>query len=487
MLEGLESTFCLRTSPLTYQFATLDYAGPSCFWLQKLRDQPYPFALQSAQAPGQRYDFYGASPHTLLSVKDGRCRITTSSGKVKTVESDPWQLIDELIVQHRVNGPYPADLPFAGGAVGYFGYELAYGLERLPQPVDDELDIPDLLLGFYDWFIAVDHQDQQAHLVATSRVSDIEFERIRLRIAEPLPLRSGFYATSQIDGNMTRETFMSGVTRIKSYIGAGDCYQVNLAQRFSGSFEGDPASFYADLIAGHAAPYSACLLGPDVQILSFSPERFLRVQDGEVVTQPIKGTRPRGLTGDADHNLAMELQNSEKDKAENLMIVDLLRNDLGKCCTPGTIKVDGLFELRSFANVHHLESTITGQLREGVSPIELLRNCFPGGSITGAPKVRAMQIIRELEPSRRGPYCGAIGYYSYNGNMDTNLSIRTMACSNGRFYYWGGGGVVADSTPEGEYQETLDKVDFLAQALGRQCKPAARWPGLTRAKDGTVD
>ncbi|MEX2326470.1 MAG: anthranilate synthase component I family protein, partial [Pseudomonadales bacterium] len=197
-------------------------------------------------------------------------------------------------------------------------------------------------------------------------------------------------------------------------------------------------------------------------------ERFVRVENGRVTTQPIKGTRRRGRTDAEDAALALELRNSEKDRAENLMIVDLLRNDLGKCCKPGSIRVEKLFELQSFPNVHHLVSTVTGELRGGVSPLAFLKAAFPGGSITGAPKVRAMEIIHELEPHERGPYCGAIGYYSYNGNLDTNLSIRTLVYKDGSIYYWGGGGIVADSVAADEYAESLAKVDFIRRALGPQ-------------------
>jgi len=264
---------------------------------------------------------------------------------------------------------------------------------------------------------------------------------------------------------MSFEQYARAFHRIKHYICEGDCYQVNLAQRFDTRVEGSLWQAYRILRKRNPAPFSAYMNTPCCQILSCSPERFLKVRDGVVETRPIKGTRPRSPCPEEDQRLAQELKYSDKDRAENLMIVDLLRNDLGKVCIPGTIRVPELFDIESFATVHHLVSTITGELGENSDSPGLLRACFPGGSITGAPKLRAMEIIEELEPHRRGVYCGSIGYVGFDGAMDTSIAIRTLVHSTGSLRFWAGGGIVADSELEAEYQETFDKVAAILKLL----------------------
>jgi para-aminobenzoate synthetase component I len=268
-----------------------------------------------------------------------------------------------------------------------------------------------------------------------------------------------------VASNMTHEAYARAFRRIRGYIHDGDCYQVNLAQRFSATATGDPWLAYQRLRIINPAPFSAYLNTPYAQILSASPERFLRIERGRVETRPIKGTRPRAGHPRLDAGLVEELRLSDKDRAENLMIVDLLRNDLSKNCALGSVKVPRLFEVESFATVHHLVSTVSGELRAGRDALDLLRGCFPGGSITGAPKLRAMQIIEELEPHRRGVYCGAIGYIGFDGNMDLNIAIRTLICSRGTIRCWAGGGIVADSRLEDEYQETFDKAAAMLKLL----------------------
>jgi para-aminobenzoate synthetase component 1 len=269
--------------------------------------------------------------------------------------------------------------------------------------------------------------------------------------------------TTPVASNMSREDYGRAFDRIKRYITEGDCYQVNLAQRFSAQASGDPWLAYQALRVMNPAPFSAYLSTPYVQVLSASPERFLRLEDGRVETRPIKGTRPRAGHARLDAELVQELRESVKDRAENLMIVDLLRNDLAKACR--AVRVPKLFDVESYATVHHLVSTVTGVLREGCDAIDLLRGAFPGGSITGAPKVRAMQIIEELEPQRRGVYCGAIGYIGFDGAMDLNIAIRTLVYSRGQIRFWAGGGIVADSSVDDEYQETFDKAAAMLKLL----------------------
>jgi para-aminobenzoate synthetase component 1 len=274
-----------------------------------------------------------------------------------------------------------------------------------------------------------------------------------------------FHVLQAPQSNMSRNAYANAFSRIKHYLKEGDCYQINLTQRFASPCQGDPWTAYQALRQINAAPFSAYLNLPDAQVLSSSPERFLKVTDSQVETKPIKGTRPR-KAGSAQDALQMRaLASSEKDRAENVMIVDLLRNDIGRCCRKGSVSVPALFAIETYATVHHLVSTVTGELAAGKHALDLLRSCFPGGSITGAPKIRAMEIIEELEPHRRGIYCGSIGYIGFDGNMDTNIAIRTLVHNQGHIRFWVGGGIVNDSVESEEYQECFDKAAALLQLL----------------------
>ena len=286
----------------------------------------------------------------------------------------------------------------------------------------------------------------------------------RLKDGRAIPVDT-FRVHGKITSNFTPDGYAVAFAAVQNYLHAGDCYQINLAQRFAADASGDALPAYLKLRSMSPAPYSAFLNLPQSQILCVSPERFLRVQNGKVETKPIKGTRPRNSDIRLDTRLADELRNHPKDRAENLMIVDLLRSDLGRDCAPGSVHVQKLFDVESFANVHHLVSTVEGMLTEGRDALDLLRDCFPGGSVTGAPKRRAMQIIDQLEPDRRGVYCGAIGYVGFDGNMDTNIAIRTLVYANNQIFCWAGGGIVADSEMEAEYQETLDKASAMLELL----------------------
>jgi para-aminobenzoate synthetase component 1 len=274
--------------------------------------------------------------------------------------------------------------------------------------------------------------------------------------------------------SFTHERYLQVVARVREYILAGDIFQANLSQRLEAPYDGDPWALYQRLRLRNPAPFAAYLEAPGLAVLSASPERFLRIEtDGAVETRPIKGTRPRGIGPEHDAHLGRALVESEKDRAENLMIVDLLRNDLSRVCRPGSVRVPELFALEHFTTVHHLVSTVVGRLAPGVDAIDVLRATFPGGSITGAPKVRAMEIIAELEPSRRGVYCGSIGYLSVTGAADFSIVIRTFLARHGNMYFSAGGGIVADSEPEAEYLETLDKARALIGALATSPPPTA--------------
>ncbi|MCW8943348.1 MAG: aminodeoxychorismate synthase, component I, partial [Sedimenticola sp.] len=364
-----------------------------------------------------------------------------------------------------------SDLPFCGGAIGWFSYDLAWRIEKLPESLKSREQLPDMVIGLYDWAVVVDHQKQRSWLVGEGRDPQTRkrwWSLLRLFCApsKVVKIRT-FQITSPVQTNMDRATYAAAFERIKEYIKEGDCYQVNFAQRFSASAEGDGWAAYQDLREMNPAPFSAYLKTPYAEILSSSPERFLKLRDRQVETKPIKGTRPRGDSPEGDSAMAKELAMSAKDRAENLMIVDLLRNDLGRVCSSGTVKVPELFAVESYATVHHLVSTVTGELKSDQDGVGLLRACFPGGSITGAPKIRAMEIIAELEPDRRGLYCGSIGYISFDGQMDSNITIRTLVYNQGEIRCWAGGGIVHDSEVDAEYQETFDKASALLRLLSQ--------------------
>jgi para-aminobenzoate synthetase component 1 len=460
---------------MTIQLLTeLPYRPDSASLFEAVADRPWAVFLDSGlHYPGQaRYDIIAAEPHVRLVTRGGLTEVHGETSELS--RDDPFELLrDQLAIDPSCRG----ELPFAGGAIGYFGYDLARRLERLPARARDSERIPDMAVGIYDWAVVVDHLEQRAWLVGQGRDPDTDRKWDGLvqlfTAASPERQRAPFRVTSPVTSNFTPKGYGHAFDHILDYIRAGDCYQVNLAQRFTAHASGDPWLAYQRLRLINPAPYSAYLNTPYAQILSASPERFLRVANGQVETKPIKGTRPRAGHAKLDAERIAELVASEKDRAENLMIVDLLRNDLSKNCAIGSVKVPRLFEVESFATVHHLVSTVTGRLAEGRDAIELLRGAFPGGSITGAPKTRAMQIIEELEPHRRGVYCGAIGYIGYDGDMDTNIAIRTLVHSRGIVRFWAGGGIVADSQRDAEYQETFDKAAALLNLLQQSAESAS--------------
>ena len=460
---------------MTIQLLTeLPYRPDSAALFEAVADRPWAVFLDSGlHYPGQaRYDIIAAEPHVRLVTRGGLTEVHGETSELS--RADPFELLrDQLEIDPSCRG----ELPFSGGAIGYFGYDLARRLERLPARARDSERIPDMAVGIYDWAVVVDHSEQRAWLVGQGRDPDTDRKWDGLvqlfTAASPERQRAPFRVTSPVTSNFTPKGYGHAFDHILDYIRAGDCYQVNLAQRFTAHASGDPWLAYQRLRLINPAPYSAYLNTPYAQILSASPERFLRLVNGQVETKPIKGTRPRAGHAKLDAERIAELVASEKDRAENLMIVDLLRNDLSKNCAIGSVKVPRLFEVESFATVHHLVSTVTGRLAEGRDAIDLLRGAFPGGSITGAPKTRAMQIIEELEPHRRGVYCGAVGYIGYDGDMDTNIAIRTLVHSRGIVRFWAGGGIVADSQRDAEYQETFDKAAALLNLLQQSAESAS--------------
>lgn len=446
------------TGPL--RVVPIDYVADSASRLSREARHPWFVFLDSCagRAVGGRYDVISTAPRMTLTTRGETTEIRSAAGLDRST-ADPFSLVQDALAERRCEA---ADLPFIGGAIGYFAYDLGRRIEKLPATATRDIDIPDMAVGIYDWAAVFDHERQQAWLVAQEDCAqDLDHWAKLLTASGPLtPAAYGtsFQVTSAVKSDISFAEYADAFARIKRYIYNGDCYQVNLAQRFSATVNGDSWDAYRRLRNLNPAPYSAFFAIPDGAILSSSPERFLRVDDRVVETKPIKGTRPRAQDAMEDRRLAEELSRSEKDRAENVMIVDLLRNDLGKTCAIGSVTVPKLFEIESYATVHHLVSTVRGRLAGGVEASELLRGCFPGGSITGAPKLRAMEIIEELEPCRRTVYCGAIGYLSYDGKMDTNISIRSLVHHAGRMYCWAGGGIVADSELEAEYRESLDKA-----------------------------
>jgi para-aminobenzoate synthetase component 1 len=443
--------------------------------LHALRALPAPVLLESARTDPRlgRFSYLGADPFSILTSKDGRI---TLSGRSFT--GDPFLVLQRLLRVCPLTA-LPGMPPFQGGAMGYLGYDLCHHLERLPYPPLDDLAFPDMALGFYDVVIAFDHAARRAFLLSsglpeTTPQARMARQQARLahvrqhlgRIGELPPLDLGPQPV-EIVSNFERAPYEGVIAQTVEYILAGDIFQANISQRFRAELpQGlDRLALYRRLSRRNPAPFAAYLDFGDVALLSASPERFLSLREGQVETRPIKGTRPRGGNPARDAALAEALLASEKDRAENVMIVDLLRNDLSRVCREHTVLTPEICVLESFTTVHHLVSTVTGELGEGTDAVDLLRATFPGGSITGAPKVRAMEIIAELEPTRRGPYCGAIGWIGFDGGMDTSITIRTYCLRGRTVTFQAGGGITADSDPAAEYEETLDKACALRAAL----------------------
>jgi para-aminobenzoate synthetase component 1 len=434
----------------------LPYAEHSAHWFLRVRHLGHAVWLDSAWPYSQRgrYDIISAAPLATLD----------------PTAVEPFAAAQQLLSDHLTADPCPepgTEIPFSGGLLGLFGYELGRALEQMPAQSKPQPAFPSAWVGVYSWAIVVDHQKRETTLALRPETPAPLRAQILASInaAESVPPANAFALASAWRDEFPEPDYRAAFAQLQSYIRAGDCYQVNLARRFSAGFGGDPFAAYLRLREIAAAPFSAYLENEAGAVLSLSPERFLAAENGELLTQPIKGTAPRSTDPETDRQLAASLQQSEKNRAENLMIVDLLRNDLGRSCAPGSIRVEQLFELQSFATVHHLVSSIRGQLRPDLNALDALRNCFPGGSITGAPKIRAMQIIDELEPHARSVFCGAIGYVDAGGRMDTNITIRTLLACEQTLYAWAGGGIVADSRADDELRETRDKIEPLLRAL----------------------
>ena len=413
-----------------------------------------------------RYDIIAWHPEQTVVTQGNTTEITDLTQQI-TINSydDPLVLtqhyLDLLSKKYRFS---TSNLPFNGGVLGYFSYDLGRRFEQLPQVAERDIALPEMALGLYTNALIFDNKHKQFYLLCQDKKHDDTIQWLEQQIAQQ-KVSTHFSLRSDWQANITKNEYRNKFDKIQHYLKEGDCYQINLTQRFSADYQGDEFQAYLALRNANQAPFSAFMRLNDAAILSVSPERFLRVQDNIVESKPIKGTLPRSDDESIDKQRALQLRNSVKDRAENLMIVDLLRNDMSKACKPGSVKVPKLFDIESFPAVHHLVSTVVGELQESNTAASLLRAAFPGGSITGAPKIRAMEIIDELEPQRRSVYCGSMGYLSTCGNMDTSITIRTLVCERQQIHCWAGGGIVADSEVNAEYQESLDKVNKILPIL----------------------
>jgi para-aminobenzoate synthetase component 1 len=438
----------------------------------RLASKPYACFLDSSLEMKRlgRYSFIGFDPHTVLTTHGLNCNWWRRGRGVRMTRDNPLSALRAALASRVLAEEFPELSPFLGGGMGYLAYELGRYLERLPGQALDDLHMPELCFAFYDRIVAHDHASGRTYLVAMhpERPEKI-LDEARRELAKPLPeFPSGANRGSlHFRSNFTLEQYLEAVRKVKEYIYAGDIYQANLTQRFQVEIREHPWLLYKRLRKLNAAPFAGYFNAVRGQVCSSSPERFLKGSGARVETRPIKGTRPRSQDPAEDLRLAGELLASKKDRAELSMIVDLERNDLGRVCSYGSVEVEEHAVIESYATVHHLVSTVVGELHPGRDVVDLLKGSFPGGSITGAPKIRSMEIIDELEPNARSVYTGNLGYLGYNGNYDLNIAIRTIIVRDGQAFFQVGGGIVADSVPEEEYQETLDKGKAIFEALSR--------------------
>ncbi|WP_282347439.1 aminodeoxychorismate synthase component I [Pseudomonas sp. PS01301] len=436
----------------------LPYLADPAPYFAVVRHAPGAVLLDSAQPIAQRgrFDLISAWPLQTLSVQ------ADESGQQYLHRAR-----QALAGLGQAQLPDGCELPFAGGLIGYLSYDFGRRLENLPDPNHDDLDLPHASLGLYGWALISDHQRQTSHLMFHPALQACERQRLIDLFGQPARDQAQpFSLQSPMTPDQTPEQYRLAFETVQAYIQAGDCYQVNLTQRFRAACAGDPWTAYQAVRAACSTPFSGYLqLSTGAALLSFSPERFIKVTAGQVETRPIKGTRPRSLDPEEDARHGRELLASAKDRSENLMIVDLLRNDLGRTCRIGSVRVPQLFALESYPNVHHLVSAVTGELAADRDCLDLIAGSFPGGSITGAPKIRAMQIIDEVEPTQRAIYCGSLLYLDVRGEMDSSITIRTLLIKDEQVCCWGGGAIVADSQWQAEYEESIFKVKVLLDTL----------------------
>lgn len=427
--------------------------------------------------PNDVADFFSHFAHLPYAILLDSCRDHQLQGRYDIIVADPTHLFtnpetifEEIktqiaLLKKRQTMPRTENLPFTIGVVGYLSYDFGRYLEVLPSKAQNDIALPEVMAGIFEWSIVIDHDQRGAYLTATT----IALQNKILRyLSQPPKKPSAFQLHEKLQPMITKVAYQKIFHAIKHHITEGNCYQINFAQRFSGKYLGDPWGAYCLLRKENPAPFSAFVRLPKGAILSFSPEKFLEVSDGCAITKPIKGTAKRLADSEEDLHAAQTLLRCQKNRAENVMIVDLLRNDLSKNCIAGSVQVKALCALESFKNVHHLVSTITGKLKKEKTTMDVLRSCFPGGSITGAPKIAAMKLIELLEPYRRSVYCGSIFYQDISGRLDSSIAIRTLLCDRDNIHCYAGGGIVYDSNVDDEYEECFAKVGNLLRALHRQ-------------------
>jgi len=446
--------------------------------LARLEGLPHRVLLES-RGKGGRFSFLAAEPRLVVAVDGSGFR--TSGILAPDIrpgfdghrkEPDPFRLLERILARVGVRPSSDGPFPFPGGIVGFLGYEAAWVLERLPDPAADDVGMPDAWFGVYDWALVWDREESSCRLMSTL-LPGLDPDDLRARtaqVAERLGAGSPEVSPSpperlEFHSSLERERFMAGVERIRAYIRAGDLFQANLTRRITVESTLTGEELYRRMARESPAPYGAFMDLGDGEVVSASPEAFLSLRGRRVETRPIKGTAPRNPDPDEDRRLGEGLLASEKDRAENVMIVDLLRNDLSRVCEDGSVEVPELLALESHPTVHHLVSAVRGRLRRDAGPVDLLRATFPGGSITGAPKIRAMEVLRELEPVRRGVYTGALGVVGFGGDMELSIPIRTAVCRGGRIHYGTGGGITLASDPAREWEETEDKARAFVRAV----------------------
>lgn len=407
------------------------------------------------------YSFIGVNPIWKFKSKGTSCYINDE--KIENV--NPFDKLEELINKDKIE--VDSNLPFVGGAIGYFSYDIGRTLERLPDTAKEDVEIYDSIFVLYENIIIFDLREKKVYISSLSEEVDKSIDAVKEKLKSyKLHDKINFEEkNTEFFSNFNKEEFEEGVEKVRSYIRSGDVYIANLTRRIWCDNNEDSFYVYEKLRSINEAPFSAFLNYSDFQIVSSSPERFLNVVEGKVETRPIKGTRPRGKDEEEDLKNRRELENSEKDKSELLMIVDLERNDLSRVCKPGTVKVTELFKIEEYATVFHLVSTIEGQLKSNSSSVKCMKACFPGGSITGAPKIRAMEVIEEIEALKRNIYTGSIGYFDLRGNCDFNIVIRTIVKKGEKAYLGVGGGITWESDKTSEWYETCDKAKALMKVL----------------------
>ena len=439
----------------------INYHENPCIYGNVLKDYEWLILLDSCHDKGNfgRYSILSCNPTIKIISHQNKISVTEGDNRSLVIDK-PLEIIKKYF-KNRV-ADHTSELPFNSGYMGYFGYN-AFSDEDLYSAGS----FPDIAIGLYEWAIIVDHRNKITWLTFQEENTFISNLIDMFKSSEYLSKSNSSYAFSNLKQITPKEKYIDDIKKIKKYISDGDCYQVNYSQNFKLDFTGDPWDLYKNLRNINPAPYSSYFNFGDKYLLSCSPERFISIKDNIVETKPIKGTLKRLSDRKLDEKQKEILRKDEKNISENLMIVDLLRNDLSKCCDLNTVKVNKLFDIESFASVHHMVSTINGKLRHNISSIDLLASCFPGGSITGAPKKRSMEIIKELEKRPREVYCGSIGYFDLNNDMDTNICIRTIMICDNELYFAAGGGIVYDSDPEEEYLESLEKVSIFLKYFSK--------------------